>query len=481
MLLHIFRKSVFVFAALTVAPQTLAASESAPLTLGSETDKLFSQWTLNTPGASIAIARRGNVILAAGYGSADLRLNVPITPRTMFAIGSITKQFTAFAVYRLYLSRKIALNSSILDYLPELPPLMEHVTIQELLWQTSGIRDYIELAAMSGHQLGDSLATQDAIALLQRQRRLNFTPGTRYNYSNSNYALLAEIIHRVTHETFAQYAADAIFRPLGMRDSTIQDSHASIIPNMARSYWPAETKGQYQEAAIGTDVVGDAGLVTTPHDLLIWESNLMVPVVGSREIGMLLHPALLSNGRAAHGTAGSGIDVDTEDGLKVLRYDGGVAGFRADVVAYPEKGVSIAVFTNLVTFFPDEEINSLADLLLDRKPLPTEAPPQPQPTNTFSLGAARLNNYRGGYHSDELDTTYWICPAASVLIARHVFGSPVTLTPVAKDAFNGSYWGFNKAVFTRDGEGHVNGVNVSGFRAANAVAFKKISNTCDLK
>lgn len=481
MLLQVFRKSVFVFSALVAVPQNLAASGSAPLTLGSETDKLFSQWTLNTPGASIAIARRGEVILAAGYGSADLRLNVPITPRTLFAVGSITKQFTAFAVYRLYLDRKIVLNSSILDYLPELQAPMKHVTVQELLWQTSGIRDYIELAAMSGHQLGDSLATQDAMAVLQRQRRLNFTPGTQYNYSNSNYALLAEIVHRVTHETFAKYVADTIFRPLGMRDSMIQDSHASIVPNMARSYWPTETKGQYQEAAIGTDVVGDAGLVTTPRDLLIWESNLIAPVFGSREIAMLLRPALLSNGRAAHGTEGSGLRVDTEGGLKVLRYNGGVAGFRADVVAYPDRGVSIAVFTNLVTFFPDAEIDSLSDLLLDRKPLPTEPPPQPQPTINFSLGAASLDEYQGGYHSDELDATYWICPAASTLIARHVFGPTVTLTPVAKDTFNGSYWGFNEAVFTRDVKGHVNAVNVSGFRGANAVAFKKISNTCDLK
>lgn len=445
------------------------------------TNKLFSQWTQKTPGASVAIMQDGRVTLATAYGSADLRFGLSITPHTRFAVGSITKQFTAFTIYTLSLNGKIGLHNSIRDYLPELPVLMGSVTVQELLWQTSGIRDYIELAAMSGHQLGDSLTMRDALALLQNQRQLNFNPGTQYNYSNSNYALLAEIVHRVTGKPFAQYVSESIFQPLGMHDSIIQDSHSSIIPAMARSYWPTDTANQYAEAEVGSDVVGDSGLVTTPSDLLIWEANLMSLAYGKAEILMMLRPALLSDGHLAHDDDGSGIFVEDERGIRVLTFNGGIAGFRADVVAYPERKVSVAIFTNLVTFFPDAELSAISDMILGRKssPEPSSASPEEQ-SQPFIVDSVTLGGYDGGYRSDELDTTYWICQDAKGLVARHLVGPSVTLIASAKDTFFGSFWWFNKVWFSRDKSGQVDAMSVSGFRAAKDVSFKKISNTCDL-
>lgn len=473
--------SAALIAALAGSPPPSAASE---LPVAQIVPPLFSRLTAGEPGASVAVLQGGSVVFAAGYGSADLRFGLPITPRTKFHVGSVTKQFTAFAVYKLAIEQKLALTDSVRRYVSELPAVTDRVTVQELLWQTSGIRDYIELAAMSGHQLGDSVTPKDLLALAARQTSLNFAPGTQYNYSNTNYALLAEIVRRVSGESFATYVEKSILLPLHMNDSLIQDAHTSVVAGLASSYWPTDVPGTYAEAFNGSDVVGDSGLVTTPSDLLLWERNLMTRAMGKDELTLMLRQGLLSNGTVARKGVGSGIDVDDYKGTQAIHFDGGTAGFRADVVAYPSRNLGIAIFTNLVSYFPDDELDAISDaMLFGKSPTPASAGTVPLQSGssitTFPLAADALSAYDGEYRSAGLDTTYWVCRSGNGLVARHVFGPDVPLQPLAHDRFAGAFWWFQTASFSRDSSNAVASMSISGFRGARDVTFIRTRKGCN--
>ncbi len=477
-------KSILLILVFLSCPALVSAS-SQPLTstdpyFRTDLPKLFASQTHHTPGASVAVMRNGTIVFAGGFGESDLRFGEPIGPTTRFNVGSIAKQFTAFSIYHLMAMKKISADERIRKYIPELPSSMDAVTVQELLWQTSGIRDYIELAAMDGHQLSDAITFKDLLALMQFQTTLNFVPGTEYNYSNTNYALLAEIVHRASGQTFASYVENTIFRPLGMKESAFRDSSGSIIPNLASSYWPS-ANGAFVDAAGRSDVVGDSNFITTPTDLLKWEGNLMAPRLGSEEIGRMESQGLLKNGTPARKGMGSGLEIGSFKGMTALRFDGGSEGFRADAVAFPQRRLAIAIFTNLISFFPDEQLDAISAHFLGSTPTPTPsvttsatAPP------AKALDVTSLAKYTGAYHSDEIDQTFWICLEGDTLVARHLFGPEVLLTSSGDDAFDGSYWWFQTIKFERSPDNSIRGMDVSGFRAALNVFFIKTGNMCAL-
>ncbi|MBM3284685.1 MAG: serine hydrolase, partial [Candidatus Aminicenantes bacterium] len=153
-------------------------------------DALFAEWDKrDSPGCSLAVVRDGKIIYKSGYGMANLELGIPITPQSVFYIGSVSKQFTAFCIALLAREGKLALDDDIRQHIPEMPDYGNPVTIRHLLHHTSGIRDYLELENIAGIDAG-SYHEQDVLELLARQKSLNFAPGEEYLYSNGGYFLL---------------------------------------------------------------------------------------------------------------------------------------------------------------------------------------------------------------------------------------------------------------------------------------------------
>jgi CubicO group peptidase (beta-lactamase class C family) len=200
-------------------------------------DALFAEWAKpDSPGCAVAVVRGGKIIHAKGFGMADLEHEIPITPQTVFYIGSVSKQFTAFAIVLLARAEKLSLDDDVRKYWPELLDFGRPLTIRHLIHHTSGLRDYFELFSLAGRGESDLITQHDLLDIIQKQRALNFPPGDRHLASNSNYALLAAIVERVTGESFHDWMAKTIFEPLGMSRTQVGDDHQRIIKGRAWSF-----------------------------------------------------------------------------------------------------------------------------------------------------------------------------------------------------------------------------------------------------
>jgi CubicO group peptidase (beta-lactamase class C family) len=228
-------------------------------------DAVFAALGPNGPGAAVGIYRRGRLVYARGYGGADLDHSVPVTARTVFNVASLTKQFTAFSIALLARDGKLSLDADVQTYLPEFS-FGAPLTVSDLVHHMSGVRDYLVLAGLAGRGDADLLTQAQALALVRRQRALGFAPGTRFDYSNSNYVLLAEIVKRVSGKSLREFMRERIFAPLGMTATRLHDDLGLIEPGSATGYRPREGGG-WARAVYNHETVGAGNLLSTVGDL----------------------------------------------------------------------------------------------------------------------------------------------------------------------------------------------------------------------
>ena len=200
-------------------------------------DQLFSQYHNAMPGVAVAIARDGQTIYSKAYGLAEMEHLVPNTTETIFEAGSVSKQFTAAAILLLIQDGKMSVNDDVRKYVPELPQYDAPITIRHLLSHTSGLKDWGALYGLTGWPRTTRVYTQElSWDIVFRQKSLNFTPGSQYSYSNSNYVLLVLITERVSGKRFAEFTRERLFEPLGMKDTRWRDNHRDIITRRAVAY-----------------------------------------------------------------------------------------------------------------------------------------------------------------------------------------------------------------------------------------------------
>src|SRR4030088_3507367 len=197
-------------------------------------DEVFSDLTKpGSPGCALGVYRDGKIIYAKGYGLANVEENVAITPQSVFDIGSTSKQFTAASILLLEKQGKLSVNDELRKYIPELPSYNQKITILQLLNHTSGLRDYLTLMELAGINTDGVTTDADALALIGRQKTLNFAPGSDWLYSNTGFFLLSVIVQRVSGKTLRDFAAENIFAPLEMTHTQYRDAHTSLIANRA--------------------------------------------------------------------------------------------------------------------------------------------------------------------------------------------------------------------------------------------------------
>jgi len=207
-------------------------------------NQLFAEWNKpDSPGAAVAVTRDGEVIYKQGYGAANLEYDIPITPITIFDIASVSKQFAAFAITTLAHDKKLSLDDDIRTYLPDVPDFGNTITTLHLLHHTSGLRDWVQSLVIAGVGMEDVISFKHILKMARHQKALNFEPGEAYLYSNTGYNLLAEIVERVTGDSFREWTNAHIFKPLGMTNSHFHDDYEMILKNRAYSYQAAENGG----------------------------------------------------------------------------------------------------------------------------------------------------------------------------------------------------------------------------------------------
>ncbi len=323
---------------------------------------------VDSPGGAGGIYRDGRIAYARGYGMANLELGVPNSPRTVFDIGSVSKQFTNTAVLLLAQEGKLSLSDDVRKHFPELPPYAAQITIRQLMNHISGIRDYFTLMNVSGRSteaLGDTL---DFLRVISRSATTNFPIGSRYLYSNSGYVLLGQLVYRVSGKALPVFLKERVLTPLGMTDSRSLSDHAALIPNRAQGY--ASRAGPFVIAASQFDGTGGAGSMhATVEEFAHWDRNWIDPVVGGRALidSLLVRGKLTNDSTIAYAL---GVTVDTYRGLRTVSHGGSWAGYRAHFLRFPDERLSVATFCNLTSSGPDTLTQQVAAVYLGAKMSP---------------------------------------------------------------------------------------------------------------
>ncbi|WP_336517558.1 serine hydrolase domain-containing protein [Pollutibacter soli] len=327
-------------------------------------DALFKSLNNKTPGCAVAVSKNGEVIFQKGYGMANLEYDIPITPKTIFHIASISKQYTAFCMLLLEKEGKLSLDDDIRKYLEYIPDFGYKITIRHLINHTSGLRDQWQLLANAGWQLDDVITQQQIIKVISMQKDLNFKPGDEYMYSNTGYTLMAEIVKKVSGLTLREYTDKNIFKPLGMLDTHFNDNYKELVPNRAYSY--SQAPGRFENAVLSYSTVGATSLMTTVLDQLKWMNNFATGAVGGKDlIEKMKVQGILNDGRKI--LYANGVVVNEYKGWKTVGHNGSDAGFATYGVVFPELGLDVVMFANSYFNDPGDKSFKLVDILVEQK------------------------------------------------------------------------------------------------------------------
>ena len=312
-------------------------------------DSVTSQHFMGT----VLVERDGSTILDKGYGSADLEWNIPNAPDTRFRLGSITKQFTAAGILLLEERGKLKVDDPISKYLPDAPAGWKNITFFHLLTHTSGIPSFTSFPDYEALQ-GRPVTPEQLVARF-RDKPLDFQPGEKWNYSNSGYALLGDLLEKISGQKYCDFLQQNIFTPLAMRDTGC-DRNSTILPRRASGYTPG-SHGLENATYIDMTVPFSAGeLYSTTGDLLRWQQGLFG--------GKVLSPASLKKMTTPFKeNYGFGLEIQTIQGHERISHGGGINGFNTFEAWYPQEKLSIVVLSNVNGNAPEEISGRLASVM----------------------------------------------------------------------------------------------------------------------
>jgi len=436
-------------------------------------DALFAAWDRpGSPGCALAVTRNGNSVYARGYGYANLDHGVPITPGTVFDVGSLTKQFVAATISMLELDGTLSLDDSIRQWLPELPALNRPITLRHMIYHTSGLRDYLTLFPLAGRGHYHPISHAQILDMMSRQRALVFPPGERYAYSNTAYMLLAQVVERASGKPLGEFVEERIFGPLAMHGSRMYDDHEEIIPRRATGYDRHDDDDIRVVHNFSFDVPGDGQMYTTVEDLLLWDDYLHGADTPPIQPAMLTEGSLNNGDRIARAR---GLFLDEYRGARTVQHTGSSWGFRAVLMRFVDPGLAIAIACNDGQSSPLQLAHRVADHYLGDVLSPVDhagAGDDLSETSTASPGFVvppeRLADFAGTFFSPELDAIYRFSVADDGLALRIEQEAPLRLRPGVADVFSlrfgeQAYSGVLSAelAFDRNAGGQVNGFSLS--------------------
>ena len=296
----------------------------------------------NIPGGLVAVASRGQIIHLKTYGMANVELSVPVTDRTVFESGSISKQFASAAVMLLVQENKLGLDDPIDQYLPDLPSEWLGVTVRQLLTHTSGIPDYEEIRTYDVYRFR---LTPEEVIQIAHSRPMDFAPGTGWNYSNTGYFLLSMIVERIEGSPLGQVLESRIFGPLEMTQTRMADPEA-IIDHRASGYWVNKVGELINRNPTETSsTLGAGGLLSSVYDLAKWDEALYGDqLLSAKSKAAMWAPTILPNGDSTE--YGFGWRIRSYKGLTSQYHGGQVAGFVANFSRFPDQEAATIVFLN---------------------------------------------------------------------------------------------------------------------------------------
>ena len=413
-------------------------------------DALFKDANENTPGAAIGVIKDGKLIYSNGYGMADLEHDIKMSPKSVFYMASVSKQFVTMAILLLEEQGKLSLDDEVQKHLPDFPRYESPLTIRHFIHHTSGVRDNLTLWALTGRSVYDHVDKEAIYKMIKRQKELNFKPGEKYLYSNSCYFMLAMMVEKVSGMSIREFARKNIFEPLGMTNTHFHDDQYHIVKNRVFSYAPS--KNGYRNLIMRFDLVGSGGLYSNIEDLLKWDQNFYNNKLGKggpELINKMLTDGKLNNGKSA-GYA-FGIQNGNYKGLRTVSHGGSLAGYRTYYVRFPDQNFSVFVLGNSSNFGPDSKSNAIAELMLasdfEAKARAEESDPgketatgnssdeQKKPA-TVNLSTDQLKKYSGFYWDNDEKDSWRVFIKADKLVVD-IGGREVELIPISDGEFLG--------------------------------------------
>jgi len=295
--------------------------------------------THHIPGVALAIIQDGKAVKTTAYGLANLELNVPVKPETVFEIGSITKQFTAAGILLLAQEGKLSVDDKIAAHLANVPSAWTNITIRHLLTHTSGIKSY---TGLEGFQLTKHLTQSQFISAIGREP-MEFAPGESWKYCNTGFSLLGYIIENVSGKNYWDFMSERIFRPLGM-NATTNRLPSLIIPNRASGYEQTNHMHINRDYDL-TEVFSAGAIASTVGDLAKWNAALDCDtLLNAATKEQMWTPAKLNSGKATK--YGFGWFIDTLEGHKNIGHSGSTSGFSATIQRFPDDELAIIILTN---------------------------------------------------------------------------------------------------------------------------------------
>ncbi|UTW55694.1 serine hydrolase [Kordiimonas sp. SCSIO 12610] len=371
-----------------------------------------------TPGFGVLITYKGQLRFAKGYGLADIEHTVPIDQHSKFYIASMSKQFTAAIIAQHILEGRIGLDDKCIEFLPTLPDVYRDITIGQLLFHTSGIREYTSMMIIRGDdpRLQNRMNMSDAYQLITSQGALDFPSGTQYRYSSSGYVLLAKILEEIENKPFPEIAKERLFAPLGMQNTTFDIDHSAPIPGRVKSY-QAPSGGDdkvWRRWLKHFDVVGDGGILVTLTDMAKWDRELRTGAF----LGTKWRDLMMKAGARDDGTIlpyGFGLWQSEVLGNRVVAHGGGMGGFIADQIRFSDLDLSVYVFANR------NDHNAFQGWKLARRLVQNMGMAKPDhelsknkqgdavPMPSFQSAKAHdYSDWIGGYFADKINNRYFL-------------------------------------------------------------------------
>lgn len=314
------------------------------------------------PGAAVAIAIGGVPVYRKGFGLANMELPLLLGPSMRMRIGSTTKHFTALAFLLLCEEGRAGLDDPVGRYLPELHAVSRNVTMRQLMGHTGGLRDAMALS-MTINGPRAPLTDAQLVALYETIDDVEFQPGTSWSYNNGGYVLLTAAIERIAGESLGELLRKRIFEPLGMYDTLLRRWDTDFVPNSATLHFRLPD-GRFTRDAMGMELSGAGGLVSTMDDMLRWLRHMDAPIIGSAESWRLMRdPHRLGNGTSTG--YGLGLIMGDYRGVATVSHGGGVVAGNSQMIKVPAAGLDISIAVNRADVSGADLANRIIDACVE--------------------------------------------------------------------------------------------------------------------
>ncbi len=419
----------------------------------------------DTPGGVVAVVRAGEIVFQRAYGMANLTHDIPFAVDTRTNIGSTSKQFTAFAIGLLAERGELSLDDDVRLHVPELPDFGEVVTLWNLITHTSGYREFLNALAIGGWRHdADHIDRGEIVTVVRRQPALQNSPGAEYNYNNTGYALLAEVVERVSGDEFPAWMAANVFEPLGMTSTMVRANPRQVVPGSAQGYGPVGDDGFQAIGDLGA-AMGAGAMYTTVGDLALWMRNLRTAELGGPALmDRMTTPNVLTTGDTTN--YAMGLMISRARGLRMIQHGGADAAHRSTFIYYPDLDAGLIVQSNNAGF--DGTIpGRIAEVFFGDHMEPREEPgddpelePEPVEFDPASYDPAAFDVFAGRYELEAQPgfiLTFW--REEDRLMAQATGQPSFEITPTSDSTFALAVVEASMT-FHRDQDGRVTGLTL---------------------